>query len=304
VGSYTHQVKSSPVISIVVVNKNHGEMLDNTLQSYITQTFKKSELICIDGKSTDNSLSVLAKYPDIVLISEADKSGAEAFAKGITKARSKYIILGNSTDFLIDQNFVASAIDLLESNKAISLVFGKVVSFDRSTISYNSLESYQSNNFGNYKKNFSYWLIHGETFHEHACVIRREIFDTLFEDFADYFESIDKLDDDLFLTLRFRFHSHGFRADFIPLDVLAVANHENRISVDQRKYFLRHLEFYNVQMKQFRKNFIKKGGYKFISVEGDDAEFMGSISFLRLKLILIYLEVRGFLGNLYRKIFR
>lgn len=296
-------MKSDPIVSIVVVNKNHGQMLDNTLQSYMAQTFKNSELICVDGNSTDNSLDVIAKYPEIVLISEDDKSGAGAFAKGIAKARAQYLVLGNSTDFLVDPNFVSSAIELLQKNQAISLVFGNVVTCDSPTVSYNSLESYQSNNFGSYKKNFSYWLIHGETFHEHACVIRREVFDALFEDFADYLESIDKLDDDLFLTLRYRFHSHGFRAEYLPFDALAVVNHENRISVDQRKYFLRHLKVYNTQMKQFRRNFIKKG-YKFVSVEGDDVEVMGLLPLLKLRLVLIYLEVRGFLGNLYRKFFK
>jgi glycosyltransferase involved in cell wall biosynthesis len=294
----------APIMSIVMANKNHGLLVEKTLNSYINQSFNDFEIICIDGDSKDNSIRVISKFTGVKLFSEPDKSGAEAFAKGIQRARSKYIMLGNSTDFLIDENFISSAITYLEMNESISLVFGKVATFNIESKSFQAVDSYTKSNFGDYQRNFATWLVSGETFHEHACVIRRDIFNIIFEDLSDYFESIDKLDNDLFLTLRYRFHAYGFRAEYLPLDVLGVVNHENRVSVDQRKHFLRHLEFYNFQMKQFRKNFIKGEKYKFVSVGGTDTEVISSALLLKLELLLFFLKIRGILSNFYRKILK
>jgi GT2 family glycosyltransferase len=122
----------------------------------------------------------------VKLFSEPDKSGAEAFAKGMQRAQSKYVMLGNSTDFLIDKNFVSSAIAYLEGNNKISLVFGKVATFDIKSKAFQAIDSYTKSNFGDHQRNFVNWLVSGETFHEHACIIRREALNTIFEDLSGY----------------------------------------------------------------------------------------------------------------------
>jgi glycosyltransferase involved in cell wall biosynthesis len=280
-----------PLLSIVLVNRNHGELIEATLKSYINQSFSEFEIICIDGASDDDSIRLISQFPDVKLFSEPDKSSAEAFAKGMQLANSKYIMLGNSTDALIDENFISSSINYLERNQKISLVFGEVASFDLASNTFHKIDSYTQDSFGDYQKNFVTWLKTGETFHEHACIMRKDVLDFLFSDLTVYFKYIQGLDDDLFLTLRYLFHTNGFRSQFIDLLALGVANHENRISVDQRTFFLNHLDVYNRSLELFRQTLRRKARYRFISMNKDIPEKLGLFKFLEIKL---FLEFRAF----------
>ena len=48
---------SIPKLSIITVNLNNAEGLQNTIESIVTQTFTYFEYIIIDGGSTDNVLN-------------------------------------------------------------------------------------------------------------------------------------------------------------------------------------------------------------------------------------------------------
>ena len=62
-------------ISVVTVCYNAENFIEKTLKSVITQNYEDLELIVIDGKSTDKTLSIVRKYSDFidVLISERTK---------------------------------------------------------------------------------------------------------------------------------------------------------------------------------------------------------------------------------------
>lgn len=51
-----------PKISVIVPVYNVEPYLERSLNSAINQTFKDIEIICVDDKSTDNSLSILENY--------------------------------------------------------------------------------------------------------------------------------------------------------------------------------------------------------------------------------------------------
>ena len=51
-----------PKISIITVTYNAGIMLEKTLNSIQKQQYGNKETIVVDGKSTDNSLTVIQRY--------------------------------------------------------------------------------------------------------------------------------------------------------------------------------------------------------------------------------------------------
>ena len=93
-----------PLLSIVVANYNYGRFLESAIQSVLTQGVgDEVELIVVDGGSTDNSTDVIKKYADNISwwVSEKDNGQSEAFNKGFSHARGKYLTWLNADDVML-----------------------------------------------------------------------------------------------------------------------------------------------------------------------------------------------------------
>ncbi|MGL5318547.1 MAG: glycosyltransferase [Bacteroidales bacterium] len=88
------------ILSIVTINKDNKEGLQQTLESLKNQTSKEVELIVIDGNSKDGSLDVIQTYSSIInrYISEEDSGIYNAMNKGIQLACGEYIYFLNAGD--------------------------------------------------------------------------------------------------------------------------------------------------------------------------------------------------------------
>jgi glycosyltransferase involved in cell wall biosynthesis len=115
------------MISIITINLNNREGLENTIKSVIAQTIDKEkiEYIVIDGDSTDGSKEVIEKYKDSIdyYISEKDGGIYEAMNKGITVAKGNYILFLNSADILYKPTTISDAIWKLRGD----IVYGSVL---------------------------------------------------------------------------------------------------------------------------------------------------------------------------------
>lgn len=67
-----------------------------------------NNFIVIDGASVDNTLKIIDEYSDIVskCISEPDGGISDAFNKGVGKCSSNFILLLNSDDWILEENFI------------------------------------------------------------------------------------------------------------------------------------------------------------------------------------------------------
>ena len=90
--------------SIITINYNNRDGLENTIKSVINQTCQDFEYIVIDGGSTDGSVDVINKYADKIdyWISEPDKGIYNAMNKGILRAHGEYLNFMNSGDYFYD----------------------------------------------------------------------------------------------------------------------------------------------------------------------------------------------------------
>ena len=116
-------IGNKPLISIVTVSLNQGEFIERNIKSVLNQKYSPIEHIIIDGASTDQTVSILKKYPHLNWISEADSGQAEALNKGIQKARGSIISILNSDDYFED-NVFESVMGVFQKHPDTKIVFG------------------------------------------------------------------------------------------------------------------------------------------------------------------------------------
>ena len=57
-----HSVHPTPKFSIITVTYNAEKVLEDTIQSVISQTYHHVEYIIVDGASKDGTLSIIDRY--------------------------------------------------------------------------------------------------------------------------------------------------------------------------------------------------------------------------------------------------
>ncbi|MBO9573822.1 MAG: glycosyltransferase, partial [Chitinophagaceae bacterium] len=86
-------------ISIITVTYNSAATIRDTLESVGQQDFLDIEHIIVDGRSTDNTLSIINQFPYISkILSEKDGGMYDAMNKGIALATGDIIGILNSDD--------------------------------------------------------------------------------------------------------------------------------------------------------------------------------------------------------------
>ena len=97
-----HIQHQHPKFSIITVTYNAEKVLEDTIQSVITQSYKNVEYIIVDGGSKDGTLGIIEKYRQHIahLVSEPDKGLYDAMNKGIGLATGDYLCFLNAGDEL------------------------------------------------------------------------------------------------------------------------------------------------------------------------------------------------------------
>lgn len=102
-------------VSVVIPIYNASKYLSLCLDSIVSQTYKKLEIILVDDKSTDNSLVLLKEYKEKcrkIKIIRLKENGGVSHARnaGIEKATGDYIFFIDSDDF-VDKNCIKKLVE-------------------------------------------------------------------------------------------------------------------------------------------------------------------------------------------------
>ena len=124
---YHKFVEKCPTLSIIIPVYNSEKYISQCLDSLTSQTFKDTEIICINDGSKDGSLNILNEYAKkdsrIRVIDQTNHGVSATRNNGIRAARGKYITFVDSDDWL-DEYAYSSCMDIVLKEKPEVLFFG------------------------------------------------------------------------------------------------------------------------------------------------------------------------------------
>lgn len=123
---------SNPLVSIIIINWNGGEVFENCLKSLTKITYPNWELIVVDNGSSDGSEKLPDKYKiKHTLIRNNKNIGfAPANNQGVEVAKGKYILLLNN-DTIVSSNFLEKMVNFMEENPKIGAMQPKLFIMDK-----------------------------------------------------------------------------------------------------------------------------------------------------------------------------
>lgn len=121
-----------PKFSIITVTYNAAAVLEDTIQSVITQTYKDVEYIIVDGNSTDRTLEIAAKYKEHIhrIVSEPDKGLYDAMNKGIKLATGDYLCFLNAGDELHEDDTLQLMVHSIIGREWPDVIYGETAIVD------------------------------------------------------------------------------------------------------------------------------------------------------------------------------
>jgi len=124
-------VTTNPLVSIITPSYNHACFLENTIRSVLKQNYEPIEYILIDGASTDGSIEIINRYADRFSwwVSEPDEGQADAINKGLRQAKGEIVAWLNSDDLYMPYA-ISRAVNALQVNKELGMVFGDAITID------------------------------------------------------------------------------------------------------------------------------------------------------------------------------
>jgi glycosyltransferase involved in cell wall biosynthesis len=114
-------------LTIITINYNNAIGLKKTIESVVNQIYKNFEFVVIDGKSNDESVSVINNFGDKISYysSEKDNGIYNAMNKGIKAANGEFLLFLNSGDLLFDNYTIENIFDKLDSS--IGIIYGNAI---------------------------------------------------------------------------------------------------------------------------------------------------------------------------------
>lgn len=122
-----HSPHLHPKFSVITVTYNAAKVLEDTIQSIVTQTYKNVEYIIVDGGSTDGTLEIVNKYKEHIhtVVSEPDKGLYDAMNKGIALAGGDYLCFLNAGDGLHEDDTLQQMVHSLTGKELPDVLYGE-----------------------------------------------------------------------------------------------------------------------------------------------------------------------------------
>lgn len=120
-------------ISIVTITYNAEAVLQRTLDSVSSQTYRGIEHLIIDGASKDGTMDLVSRYKvrdlpyEVRVVSEPDKGIYDAMNKGLRLATGEYIVFLNAGDTLHDEktlDMVANSLQPAANSQQPAVIYG------------------------------------------------------------------------------------------------------------------------------------------------------------------------------------
>jgi len=227
---------NNPLVSVIIPCYNHARYLPEAVESVLNQTYPNIEIIIVNDGSTDDTETIIKKWPSVKYVAQTNQGLSAARNTGIQNARGEFLSFLDADDYF-HPDAIRINVEYLKQNPSAAFVSGAhnkvgpdkiVIEADRSTVnSDHYINLLQGNYIG----------MHG------AVLYRRKIFDEF-----QYDTSLNACEDyDLYLKIArkypvihhnqliadYRIHANNMSAD-IPKMLGAVLK-----VLDRQKEFLK-----------------------------------------------------------------
>lgn len=175
--------QEEPLVSVVLPVYNGGEMVRETLESILQQSYQNLEIIVVDDASTDNSREIISSYKDSrmkTIFLEKNRHVCYAANVAFQKATGKYVaLIGHDDVWKADK--LEKQISFLEEHPAYSVCFtwADIIDENRNVTNERWSEFYKKFCGDNLKQN--QWsrklVLEGNQFCAASACIRRELFE-------------------------------------------------------------------------------------------------------------------------------
>jgi glycosyltransferase len=173
-------------ISVITAVFNNRGTIAAALDSVLEQTHKDSELVVIDGGSTDGTVEILERYADRlgVLVSEPDQGIYDALNKGIQRASGDVVGFLHSDD-VFGSNDVLSKVAEAFEDRSVGAVYGDLVYVKRDDLS-SVLRYWRAGPFSKVRLSRGWMPPHPTVYVRREVYERLGGFDTRYRIAADY----------------------------------------------------------------------------------------------------------------------
>ena len=123
----------TPKFSVITVTYNAEAVLEDTIQSVISQTYRHVEYIIVDGASKDKTLSITDRYKNHIaqVVSEPDKGLYDAMNKGIRLATGDYLCFLNAGDSFHEDDTLQQMVHTLTGSELPDVLYGETALVDK-----------------------------------------------------------------------------------------------------------------------------------------------------------------------------
>jgi len=119
------------LVSAVIINHNNKELLIRCIESLKGQSLKPDEILVFDNASTDGTVRAIdERFSDIKIIQNDRNLGFSLSCnRAINLVTGEFILLLNN-DVVLAENFIKALLGAMQSDRAIGIAGGKVLSYD------------------------------------------------------------------------------------------------------------------------------------------------------------------------------
>ena len=173
-------------ISIITVTYNSAQTLEQTILSILSQDYPNLEYIIVDGKSTDDTLTVIEKYRDKIshFISEKDEGLYHAINKGINLATGDIIGILHADDFYTKYDVLTGIAETFKINEA-DAVYADLYYVDKNNTD-KIIRTWKSGSFSPNKFLWGWMPPHPTFFVKKDIYNKYGVFNTTLRSAADY----------------------------------------------------------------------------------------------------------------------
>jgi hypothetical protein len=213
-----------PMVSIIILNYNGKDFLNECLNSVLNSNYPNFEIILVDNASTDDSIKLaIEKYGSSPTLKIIKNEGNLGFAKGnnvgTSYAKGKYVLFLND-DTVVEPNWLVELVNVMESDAEIGAAQSKLISLgDKKTIdSAGDFVDYYGLSFqrgwGEEDKGQYYQIEEIFSARGAAFIVRSKILAEIGAFDADFFFCYEDID------LSWRIRLNGYKVVFVPKSVV------------------------------------------------------------------------------------